>query len=177
MFPAPRCQVDIMLPLLYHTLFSDRLYLCWLRRTFVLAFGVLRLIERAFLPKRTAEKYNPDGLKSLDFLPFCFYRRRRGSVSVSYGHYHQATSLSQLSRAKKRFLCWVKPPTTSLLLGTLADFARGKSEVITETHLYDSDSSSSIVRSSDQFTGRWTDFSWCSSPKRVRPGNKPFTFC
>jgi putative transposase len=36
---------------------------------------------------------------------------------------------------QKRFLCWVKPPTTSLLLGTLVDFARGKSELITENAL------------------------------------------
>jgi putative transposase len=36
---------------------------------------------------------------------------------------------------QKRFLCWVKPPTTSLLLGTLADFARGKSELIAENAL------------------------------------------
>jgi putative transposase len=33
---------------------------------------------------------------------------------------------------QKRFLCCVKPATTSLLLGTLADFARGKSELIAE---------------------------------------------
>jgi hypothetical protein len=36
---------------------------------------------------------------------------------------------------QKRFLCWVKPPTTSFLLGTLADFARGKSELIGENVL------------------------------------------
>jgi hypothetical protein len=36
---------------------------------------------------------------------------------------------------QKRFLCWVKPLTTSLLLGTLADFTRGKSELIAENAL------------------------------------------
>src|SRR6266487_6091836 len=36
---------------------------------------------------------------------------------------------------QKRFLCWVKPPTTSLVLGTLADLARGKSELIVENAL------------------------------------------
>jgi putative transposase len=35
----------------------------------------------------------------------------------------------------KRFLCWVKPATTSLLLGTLADLAKGKSELIAENAL------------------------------------------
>jgi putative transposase len=32
-------------------------------------------------------------------------------------------------------LCWVKPATTSLLLGTLADLAKGKSELIAENAL------------------------------------------
>jgi hypothetical protein len=36
---------------------------------------------------------------------------------------------------QKRFLCWVKPATTSLLLGTLADLAKGKSELIAENAL------------------------------------------
>jgi hypothetical protein len=34
-----------------------------------------------------------------------------------------------------RVLRWIKPPTTSLLLGTLADLARGKSELIAENAL------------------------------------------
>jgi putative transposase len=36
---------------------------------------------------------------------------------------------------QKRFLCWVKPATTSFLLGTFADLARGKSELIAENAL------------------------------------------
>jgi hypothetical protein len=32
--------------------------------------GVLRLIERAYLSKHAAEKYNQYGLESIDFLPF-----------------------------------------------------------------------------------------------------------
>ncbi|OLC62173.1 MAG: hypothetical protein AUH89_01690 [Ktedonobacter sp. 13_1_40CM_4_52_4] len=36
---------------------------------------------------------------------------------------------------QKRFLCWVKPPTTSLLLGTFADLLREKSELIAENAL------------------------------------------
>jgi hypothetical protein len=36
---------------------------------------------------------------------------------------------------QKRFLHWVKPPTTSLLLGTFADLLREKSEQIAENAL------------------------------------------
>jgi putative transposase len=36
---------------------------------------------------------------------------------------------------QKRFLWWVKPPTTSLVLGTLTDLLRGKSELIAENAL------------------------------------------
>jgi putative transposase len=36
---------------------------------------------------------------------------------------------------QKRFLCWVKPPATSLVLGTLTDLLRGKSELIAENAL------------------------------------------
>jgi len=36
---------------------------------------------------------------------------------------------------QKRFLCWVTLPTTSLLLGTLVDLTRGKSELLAENAL------------------------------------------
>jgi len=36
---------------------------------------------------------------------------------------------------QERVLRWTKPPTTSLLLDTLADLARGKSELIAENAL------------------------------------------
>jgi putative transposase len=36
---------------------------------------------------------------------------------------------------QQRFLCWVKPSTTSLVLGTLTDLLRGKSELIAENAL------------------------------------------
>jgi hypothetical protein len=39
---------------------------------------------------------------------------------------------------QKRFQYWVKPPTASLLLSTLADFARGKSELIAENAIHNS---------------------------------------
>ncbi len=36
---------------------------------------------------------------------------------------------------QERFLRWMKPPTTSLVLGTLADLTRGKSELLAENTL------------------------------------------
>jgi putative transposase len=36
---------------------------------------------------------------------------------------------------RERFSRWIKPPTTSLLLGTLADMTRGKSELLAENAL------------------------------------------
>jgi putative transposase len=36
---------------------------------------------------------------------------------------------------QERFLRWMKPPTTSLMLGTLADLTRGKSELLAENAL------------------------------------------
>ena len=36
---------------------------------------------------------------------------------------------------QERILHWIKPPTTSLLLGTLADVTRGKSELLAENAL------------------------------------------
>ncbi|SRR6266516_2398152 len=41
--------------------------------TSVLAFGVSRLIKRAFLSKCTTEKYNHYGSECIDFLPFCLF--------------------------------------------------------------------------------------------------------
>jgi putative transposase len=48
--------------------------------------------------------------------------------------FKQRVCLSFLA-LQKRLLCWVKPATTSLLLGTLADLARGKSALIAENAL------------------------------------------
>ena len=36
---------------------------------------------------------------------------------------------------QKRFLCWVEPPANSLVLVTLTDLVRGKSELIAENAL------------------------------------------
>jgi hypothetical protein len=42
---------------------------------------------------------------------------------------------SGLLALQKRFLYWVKPPTTSLVVGTLADLTRGKAELLAENAL------------------------------------------
>jgi putative transposase len=60
-----------------------------------------------------------------------------GEVQLTF---HLVTTIKQrvclsFHGLQKRFLRWVKPPTTSFLLGTLADLLRGKSELIAETAL------------------------------------------
>jgi hypothetical protein len=56
-------------------------------------------------------------------LAFCLVMTIKPRVCLSFHALH------------KRFLCWVKPPTTSLVLGTLADLLREKSELIAENAL------------------------------------------
>jgi putative transposase len=60
-----------------------------------------------------------------------------GEVQLTF---HLVTTIKQrvclsFHGLQKRFLRWVKPPTTSFLLGTLADLLRGKSELIAENAL------------------------------------------
>jgi hypothetical protein len=55
---------------------------------------------------------------------------------------HMLISIKQLiffsfHTLQERVLRWIKPPTTSLLLGTLTDLARGKSECLRKTRSYD----------------------------------------
>ncbi len=62
-------QLYLILELVMTFVGVSRLY--WLLGTSVLPFDVLRLIERAFLPKCTTGKYNHYGSECIDFLPFC----------------------------------------------------------------------------------------------------------
>jgi hypothetical protein len=61
---------------------------------------------------------------------------------------------------QKCVLRWIKPPTTSLTLGTFADLTRGKAELLAENALL---RQQLIIlrasRSSDQYTKRRTGFS------------------
>jgi hypothetical protein len=54
---------------------------------------------------------------------------------VFYSHLHQTIDLHVPSVAPTRFLDWPKPATTSLLLGTVTDLARTKSELVAENAL------------------------------------------
>src|SRR5258708_18698530 len=92
-------------------------------------------MEQAFLPKQVRCEYNQQG-------PFCSYSpatrlfsRRRGSVSVVSAHLHEATHRFPLSHTSRTCALSDQPPTTSLLLGTLADLTRGKSELLAENAL------------------------------------------
>ncbi len=103
--------------------------------TSVLKIGLLYPMEPAFLPKQVRCEYNQQG-------PFCSYSlatrlfsRRRGSVSVVSAHLHEATHRFPLSHTSRTCALLDQPPTTSLLLGTLADLTRGKSELLAENAL------------------------------------------
>ncbi len=92
-------------------------------------------MEQAFLPKHGRCEYNQRG-------PFCSYSlatrlfsRRRGSVGVRLLIFIQQRIGFRFHTLQERVLRWTKPPTTSLLLDTLADLARGKSELLAENAL------------------------------------------
>src|SRR5258708_1906670 len=124
----------------YHSLTNNTSHerendLCWLLGTSVLKIGLLYPMEPAFLPKQVRCEYNQQG-------PFCSYSlatrlfsRRRGSVSVVSAHLHEATHRFPLSHTSRTCALLDQPPTTSLLLGTLADLTRGKSELLAENAL------------------------------------------
>ena len=71
-------------------------------------------------------------------MPFCrSVHVNEGEIQLAFRlviTIKQWVCLSFLS-LQKRFLCWVKLPTTSLLLGTLLDLTRGKSELLAENAL------------------------------------------
>ena len=61
--------------------------------------------------------------------------RRRGSSCVSCPYLHQTPGCSCFHSLQYSFLCWTRPLNTSLLLGMLADLARGKAELVAENAL------------------------------------------
>ena len=96
---------------------------------------VLRFIERAFLSKHTLGRTITPVQNSL---PFCRpVYIEEGEVQLAF---RLVITIKQqvcfsFHTLQKRFLCWVKPPTTTLVLGTLTDLLRGKSELIAENAL------------------------------------------
>jgi hypothetical protein len=53
-----------------------------------------------------------------------------------------------------RFVDWTKPYTPSLMVGTVTDQARSKSELVAENASFGNNSSSSVGRSNDQHAQR-----------------------
>jgi len=93
-------------------------------------------IEQASLPKPVRGEYNQRGL-------FCSYSssnvpiftKERFSFVLYLFLSIKPRVCFRLHALQERFSRWVKPPTTSLLLGTLADVTRGKSELLAENAL------------------------------------------
>jgi hypothetical protein len=96
---------------------------------------MLRVIERAFLSKHTIETYNHSGSETIVVLSFCIQRRRKVQLTFRLSIVIKQRVCFRFHALQKRFLCWVKPPTTSLVLGTLTDLVKGKSELIAENAL------------------------------------------
>ena len=113
--------------------FLFNVFLYWLLGTSVRGIGILRTTEQACLPQLVRGEYNKQG-------SFCLsstrpFSRRRGSIRAVC-----ITSIKQrvcfnFHALQERFLRWMKPPTTSLVLSTLADLTRGKSELLAENAL------------------------------------------
>ena len=92
-------------------------------------------MEQAFLPENPRGEYNQQGL---------YYSYSRQHPYLNEGEVQSVPSLLisikyQLFLSfhvlQERVSRWIKPPTTSLVLGTLADLGRGKSELIAENAL------------------------------------------
>jgi putative transposase len=96
---------------------------------------MLRVIERAFLSKYTIETYNHSGSETIAVLSFCLQRRRKVQLAFRLSIVIKQRVCFRFHALQKRFLCWVKPLTTSLVLGTLTDLVKGKSELIAENAL------------------------------------------
>ena len=114
-------------------------------RSFLACAGYLRhlfshLAFRASLNEPSCQSIQPEstittGQNALTFCRSVYFDK--GEIQLAFRlviTIKQRVCLS-FHALQKRFLCWVKPPTTSLVLGTLADFARGKSELLAENAL------------------------------------------
>ncbi len=96
---------------------------------------MLRTIEQASLPKPVRGEYNKQG-------PFCLYSLamhpfHKGEVQfvLRVFTFIKQRVCFRFHAFQERFLRRMKPPTTSFVLGTLADLTRGKSEIRAENAL------------------------------------------
>jgi hypothetical protein len=110
--------------------------LCWLLGTSVQEIGIVHAIEHASLPKHVSCEYNQQR-------PFCSYsssqvpiftKERFNFVGCVFTLIKQRIC-SSCRTLQACFSRWLKPSTTSLVLGTLADMTRGKSELLAENAL------------------------------------------
>jgi putative transposase len=93
------------------------------------------MVEHASLPKQMRCEYNGrDPCCPYLWLYVSIHKEEVPFVLYVFLVIKQCACLC-FHALQARVLRWIKPPTTSLLLGTLADLARGKSELIAENAL------------------------------------------
>jgi hypothetical protein len=103
--------------------------LSWLLGTSVQEVGILHAIEHASLPKPVRSEYN----QQRPFVPI-FTKERFNFVGCVFTLIKQRIR-SSCCTLQTYFSRWIKPLTTTLMLGTLADMTRGKSELLAENAL------------------------------------------
>jgi len=89
----------------------------------------LHAIEHASLPKPVRSEYN----QQRPFVPI-FTKERFNFVGCVFTLIKQRIR-SSCCTLQTYFSRWIKPSTTTLMLGTLADMTRGKSELLAENAL------------------------------------------
>ena len=85
-------------------------------------------------------KHRRWGYNHSSFLPIssqatCLFSRRRAQLVFRVFLFMKQQIFFSFHMLQARFLAWIKPSSASLLLGTLIDLARGKSELIAENAL------------------------------------------
>jgi hypothetical protein len=72
---------------------------------------------------------------------------------------------------------WMKPRSTSLLLGTITDLAKGRSELLVGTRCYGSNLSFCVGTSNDRPAGRQIGSSCCFWRGCLGPGSRHSSLC
>jgi putative transposase len=109
--------------------------LCWLLRTSVQKIGMLHTIEQASLPKHVRCEYNQrERFCSYSLATRLFHEGEDQFVPCVFISIKHQICFS-FHMIQQRFSRWIKPSTNSLLLGTLTDMTRGKSELLAENAL------------------------------------------
>src|SRR5207244_1155144 len=90
---------------------------------------------RVFLSKHGRCEYNHYGFLSTSSQTTYFFSRRRTQLVFRVFPFIKQQVFFSFHTLQARFLAWIKPSMTSLVLGTLTDLARGKSELLAENAL------------------------------------------